>query len=277
MPEPTASDGPFDPAWSPPEIDVSQPSVARVYDVFLGGKDNYAIDRQAARMMETALPELPLIARVNRHALRRGVRYLIGEAGIRQIIDIGSGLPTAGNIHQIAHAIDPDVTVVYVDNDPIVLAHGRALLAEDDRTTVIQADVREPAGIFGHEETRARIDTDRPFAVLLGGVLHSLPAAADPAAVTAGIRERLGPGCHLMITNFTDTGEPIADQFNKATLAAGFDIGRFCTAAELRSFFDGLDLIDPGVVPATTWRPDDTPAPDTPATSIFYAGLARRP
>ena len=277
MPEPTASDGPFDPAWSPPEIDVSQPSVARVYDVFLGGKDNYAVDRQAARMMETALPELPLIARINRRALRRGVRYLVGEAGVRQIIDVGSGLPTAGNIHQIAHEIDPDVTVVYVDNDPIVLAHGRALLAEDDRTTVIQADVREPAGIFGHEETLARIDTDRPFAVLLGGVLHSLPAAADPAEVTAGIRERLRPGCHLMITNFTDTGEPIADQFNKATLAAGFDIGRFCTAAELRSFFDRLDLIDPGVVPATTWRPDDDPDPDAAAASIFYAGLARRP
>lgn len=274
MPEPT--DGPFDPDWTPPEIDVSQPSVARVYDVFLGGKDNYAVDRQAARMMETALPDVPLIARINRHALRRGVRYLVREAGVRQIIDIGSGLPTAGNIHQIAQEIAPDVTVVYADNDPIVLAHGRALLASDDRTTVIQADVREPAGIFDHPETRARIDAGRPFAVLLGGVLHSLPAAADPAVVTVGIRERLRPGCHFMITNFTDTGEPITDEFNKATIAAGFDIGRFATLAELRSFFDGLDIIDPGVVPATAWRPDDDPDPDIPATSIFYAGLARR-
>jgi SAM-dependent methyltransferase len=276
MPDPTDSEPPLDPAWQPPEIDISKPSVARVYDVFLDGKDNYEIDRQAAKMMSTALPEIPLIARINRHVLARGVRYLVREAGIRQIVDIGSGLPTAGNIHQIAHAIDPDVSVVYVDNDPIVLAHGRALLAENDRTTVIQADVRDADVIFGHDETRAYIDFDEPFAVLLGGVLHSLPAAASPAAATAAIRAHLRPGCHFMITNFTDTGDPIVDQFNKATIAAGFDIGKFSTTDDLRSFFDGLEIIEPGIVPATTWHPDDQPDPAAPTARIYYAGMARK-
>lgn len=276
MPEPTGDETPLDPAWVPPEIDISKPSVARVYDVFLDGKDNYEIDRQAATMMATALPEIPLIARINRHVLARGVRHLVREAGVRQIIDIGSGLPTAGNIHQIAHAVDPDVTVVYVDNDPIVLAHGRALLAENERTTVIQADVRDADAIFAHDEVRARVDLDRPFAVLLGGVLHSLPASASPAAATAAIRAHLRPGCYFMITNFTDTGDPLVDQFNKATIAAGFDIGKFSTTDELRSFFAGLELVEPGVVPATTWHPDDRPDPEAPSARIYYAGMGRK-
>jgi len=271
------SAGPFDPNWAPPEIDVTKPSVARVYDVFLEGKDNYEIDRQAAKMMSTALPEIPLIARINRHVLRRAVRYLVEEAGIRQIIDIGSGLPTAGNIHQIAQTLDSDVSVVYVDNDPIVLAHGRALLAENDRTTVIQEDACDADAIFGDPETRRLIDFDKPFAIFLSGVLHSLPPTVDRASVTRALTSRLGPGGYFLITNFTDTGDPIVDQFNKATIAAGFDIGRFSTTEELHSYFSGLDLIPPGIVPATEWRPDNEPDPEAPTARIYYMALGRKP
>ena len=268
---------PFDPNWTPPEIDVTIPSVARVYDVFLGGKDNYEIDRQAAKMMSTALPEIPLIARINRHVLRRAVRYLVQEAGIRQILDVGSGLPAAGNIHQIAQSLDAKVSVVYVDNDPIVLAHGRALLAENDHTAVIQEDARNAQAIFNAPETRHLIDFDQPFAVFLSGVLHSLPPSADRKAVTQALTSRLGPGGYFLITNFTDTGDPIVEQFNKATIAAGFDIGRFSTTAELHSYFDGLDLVPPGLVPATAWRPDGEPDPEAPTARIYLMGLGRKP
>ena len=152
------------------DLDLTKPSIARVYDYLLGGREHFDVDRRAAIAILNAVPETTQLAKENRQFLQRGVRYLVAEAGIRQLIDIGSGLPSAGNVHEVAHMIDPMVRVVYVDNDPMVLAHARALLATDERSVSITADIREPDTIFDHPDTRELIDFDQPYAVLLGGV-----------------------------------------------------------------------------------------------------------
>ncbi len=156
-----------------------------MYDYLLGGKHSYEVDREACQAMIDAVPETPLLAKANRSFVRRAVRILVGEAGITQIVDIGSGLPTAGNVHEIAQEINPKVRVVYVDKDPIVLAYGRALLSSNDNTTVITADLRDPDAIFEHPEVRRLIDTSEPFAVLLGGVMMHLEDDEDPLGVAS--------------------------------------------------------------------------------------------
>jgi hypothetical protein len=192
------------------DINTSTPSIARAYDYLLGGKDNFAVDRAASEELKAAAPEITLLAEANRAFIRQVVRYLVGTAGIRQIIDIGSGLPTAGNVHEIAQEIAPETRVVYVDNDPIVLAHGRALLATNENTTMMTADLRWPDEIFDSPRTRRLIDTGEPFAVLLGGILMHLDDEEDPEGTAASIRDRLPSGGYLMISNTCDTGEPRA-------------------------------------------------------------------
>lgn len=262
----------------PPEIDTSVPSIARVYDHLLGGKDNYEVDREAARAMIEAVPETPLLAQANRAFLRRAVRYLVAEAGIRQIVDIGSGLPTAGNVHEIAQRWAPDVRVLYTDNDPIVLAHGRALLATDDNTSLVQGDVREPEAIFDHAETRRLIDPQRPFAVLLGGILMHLEVEEDPDGVAARIRERLPSGGYLMVSNTCDTGDERARELARAFADNGMGSNCFRTREAQLGYFAGLDLVDPGLVPNNEWDPeDDFPDPANPVHALHIGGIARKP
>jgi hypothetical protein len=186
----------------PAGIDTSRPSVARMYDYYLDGKDNYAVDRAAVAKVAEVLPEVRQVARENRAFLRRAVRYMARQ-GIRQFIDVGSGLPTAGNTHEIAQEIIPGARVVYVDNDPVVLAHGRALLAADDNTTVATADLHNPDDVLGHAETTRLIDFDEPVGILLIAMVHFLTSEERPK-VMGRLRDALAPGSHITATHHLD-------------------------------------------------------------------------
>jgi hypothetical protein len=261
----------------PPDIDFTRPSVARFYDYALGGKNNFPVDRAVADEFFRIMPETRQLAFHNRLVLRRAVRYLTAEAGIRQIIDIGSGLPTQGNVHEIAHAVDPWTHVVYVDNDPVVLAHGRALLADNDTTTVILGDVLQPDSIFDDPTVRNHIDQSQPFAVLLAGILHLLSDAQGPWAVAAAVTERIPPGGYLLATNLLNDGDPRAAALDQMFMTGRLGVGRFRTFEEQLRFFDGLELLEPGLVYANDWRPDDETPKNSPVHRLAAAGLARKP
>jgi SAM-dependent methyltransferase len=261
---------------APAGVDLTKASIARVYDYVLGGKDNFAVDRKAAEAFIRVVPEAPQIAHDNRAFIRRAVRFLVGEAGIRQIIDIGSGLPTARNVHEIAHGMNPTTRVVYVDIDPVVLAHARALLVDNDTTVVITADLRDPASIFDHPTTLSYIDDREPLAVLATGILHHLSDAEHPERVAAAIRDRLSSGGYLAITNFIDSGDPRARALERAFLEGGLGTGRFRTREEQIVYFDGLELVNPGFVLANDWRPDDDTPKDSPVHRLYAGGVARK-
>lgn len=262
---------------APPGVDPTTPSAARVYAYVLGGKDHYEADRQVAQTMMNVLPDTPQTARDNRDFLRRAVRYLVGQAGIRQIIDIGSGLPTEGNVHEIAHEVDPSVRVVYVDNDPIVLAHGRALLAANPNTTVIVADIRDPNAIFRNPTTQEFIDLDKPFAVLTASIFHHLTDEEDPEGVATAIKKWLPSGGYLLSANFLSGDDPRAEPTEQALLDSGLGTGRFRTRQEQLRYFDGLELVEPGFVYANDWRPDDETPRDSTVRKLYAGGLARKP
>ena len=183
-------------------IDVSKPSIARAYDVVLGGKDNYAVDRQVVGEMLKIVPDLPQVATYNRQILIRGVRYLVREAGIRQFLDLGSGLPTVQNTHQVAQAIAPDARVVYVDNDPIVLAHGRALLEENENTAVVTADLRDPGAVLDHPDVNRLIDFSQPVGLMLVGITHHLHDDEDPEGIAKAYIDAIPSGSYLFLTAF---------------------------------------------------------------------------
>ena len=243
----------------PTEIDPNRPSIARVYDYVIGGKQHFAIDREVSKALYAAVPEVGQLGQSGRTTLLRAVRWLVTEAGIDQIVDLGSGLPTQGNVHEIALEANPDAHVVYVDNDPIVLAHGRALLANDHNVTVIQADINDVDSIFTNPDLLALIDLDRPFAIITSSILHHLEDG--PArAVAADLRARMSPGSYFMSANFLDDDEERAKELENAFLEGGLGTGRFRTWAELGEFFAGLELVEPGIVYADEWRPDaETP------------------
>jgi hypothetical protein len=269
-----AADG-LDGDVPPPDVDLGTPSIARLYDYVLGGKEHFEVDRRAADALYQAVPETSQLAKDNRNHLRRAVQWLVREAGIRQIVDLGSGLPTVGNVHELAQAVDPDVHVVYVDNDPLVLAHGRALLSDETSTTVITADVREPETIFADPRTAELIDLRRPFAVIAASILHHLD---DDEAydVAARIRAQLHPGCYVLISNFLDDDEPRAKELERAFLEGGLGTGRFRTWAEQRRFYEGLEMVEPGLVYANDWRPDDLTPTESRVHTLYAAGVARK-
>ena len=260
----------------PPEIDVTVPSVARGYDHALGGKNNFEVDRAAVTAMHSIFPGMIALARDNRAFLRRGVRFLVAEAGIRQFIDVGSGLPSAGNVHEVAHAIDPSVHVVYVDIDPIVLAHGRALLADNDTTTVIQADAGDPRAILDDPATRELIDFDQPVGVLLSGILHHLPDERDPVGVTQVFKDAMASGSYLLASNFLDDDDPRARAAEHG-ITTNFGTGRFRTWAEQRLYFEGLEMVEPGLVYANDWRPDDNTDTNGEFHTFYAGGIGRKP
>jgi hypothetical protein len=257
-----------------PRIDSSKPSVARMYDYYLDGKDNYPVDREAVERVAEAMPEIRQLARENRAFLRRAVRYMARQ-GIRQFIDIGSGLPTAGNTHEIAQEIAPDARVVYVDNDPVVLAHGRALLARDDNTTVITADMHEPADVLRHPKTTRLIDFSQPVGVLLIAMVHFLTVEERPA-VMGQLYDALAPGSHVTATHVTTVGKS-ADAVAQieAVYATTPTPIFFRDSTEIGHFFDGYELVEPGLVTLDTWRPDPAdPAPG--ATKWLYGAVGRK-
>ncbi|MFF0774312.1 SAM-dependent methyltransferase [Nonomuraea wenchangensis] len=268
---------------APQGIDTSRPSVSRVYDFMLGGTDNYAADRQVAELALKIAPDAPQAARANRAFLRRTVRHLAGEAGVRQFIDVGSGLPTQGNVHEIAQAVAPGTHVVYVDHDPIVQVHGGALLADDDTTAVVHADAREPESILADPRTRALIDFDRPVGLLMFGLLHHLADEEDPAGIVARLVAPLAPGSHVVISHFHNPGAAHPEVAAQAAEAERLfnehlGTGRWRTREELLAYFDGLELLEPGLVPLPEWRPDEGDDADLGITyHTFLGGVGRKP
>jgi trans-aconitate methyltransferase len=255
------------------------PHSARVYDYWLGGKDNYAPDRELAEKILTAIPRQRRHVRANRAFLVRAVTHMVRDAGIRQIIDIGAGLPTSPNVHEVAHAIAPDTRVVYVDNDPIVMAHARALLpttATPGTVAFVNGDLRKPADILHHPELLRMIDPDEPTGVLLLAMLMSLTDADDPASVVDELMHPLASGSYLAATHTTADFNPAAmAEHVAAAEAAGM---RFVPRdrATVESFFTGLELVEPGVVPVLAWHPDG-PHDIDPHSVYIYAGVARKP
>ncbi|MFW6092021.1 MAG: SAM-dependent methyltransferase [Actinomycetota bacterium] len=262
---------------APPGVDTSTPNVARMWDYYLGGKDNFAADREAAERVLTMVPELRIAARAHREFLTRVVQRLTA-AGIRQFIDIGSGLPTQGNVHEIAQAQDPEARVIYADYDPVVCAHGRALLEQSDGVAVVQADLRHPDEILDDPDVRSLIDFNQPVAVLLVAIVHFLTDEDDPAAIIGRFRDAMASGSYLALTHGTaesmpnrDLGvETILNVYNRSTAPL---IGR--SREEIMRLFDGLELIDPGLVWLIEWG---APEPvEQPERSLTYAGVGRKP
>ncbi|WP_329577164.1 SAM-dependent methyltransferase [Kitasatospora sp. NBC_01250] len=261
-------------AYDPPP-----PNIARVYDYLLGGKDNYAADRAVGERIEQTLPAVHLGVQQQRAVLRRVVRYLVGEAGLRQLVDLGSGLPTADNVHQVAHAVDRSTRVVYVDNDPVVLTHARALLADNKETTVLAGDLREPAALLADPVLRGHIDFDQPVGLLLCGILHYVLDEEEPALIVRQLVDALPSGSYVFIHHLLVAGEDAEAAAAEAVLRQGVGRAQFRTPAAVAAFLDGLDLVDPGVVTVAEWRPDaDTPPLSAnPVLRLAAVGVARKP
>ncbi|MFJ8031506.1 SAM-dependent methyltransferase [Streptomyces sp. NPDC096032] len=255
------------------ELDTSRPHPARIYDYLLGGKDHYEVDQRAGDAIAAAAPEVRIGVRANRAFLHRAVRHVVGS-GVRQLLDIGTGLPTSPNVHEIARQTVPDVRVAYVDNDPSVAAHGNALLGGYGATSIVLGDLRDPRSVLEHPGVREVIDFGEPVALLLVAVLHFLTDADRPAEIVAALRDALPPGSHLVLSHATgDFADRSAAQavYNQATASLNLR-----TRAEVERFFEGFELIDPGLVQVPFWRPDGTPPPRS-AEIGFYGGVARKP
>jgi hypothetical protein len=262
------------PSWAPPGIDLDRPSVARVYDFFLGGYHNFAADRAVAEQYLQILPEIRPGVQANRAFLQRAVRYCLA-AGVSQFLDIGSGIPTVGSVHEIAGQLDPDARVVYVDVDPVAVTHSQAILTGSDRATVILADLREPERILGDAALRGLLDLSQPVAVLMVAVLHFVPDADDPIGLIDRYRQVMASGSHLVISHASDDAE-----LGGRTGAVGELYRRsvanviFRERHEVEAMFSGFKLVDPGVVGLDDWHPE--PA-DRRQITLAHAGVGRLP
>ncbi|UED85860.1 SAM-dependent methyltransferase [Streptomyces profundus] len=241
------------PSQEPVAIDTSKPSIARVYDAAIGGKDHYAVDAAVIAEGRRVSAAGVNSARVNRDLLIRGVRYL-AEQGIDQFLDLGSGLPSAQNTHEVAQAIIPQARVVYVDNDPIVLSHGRALLAKNNCTKVLTANVLDVEEILAHPEVDGFLDFSRPIGLLMVAVLHHLLDEEDPAGMVETYKARLAPGSHLFITHFCNSFPEARTLQN--VLVQSLGRGQLRSREEITRYFDGMELLEPGLVPLPLWRPN---------------------
>ena len=263
------------PDWAPETIDIDRPSAARMYDYFLGGSHNFAVDREAAQAMIAAVPESPLVAQANRAFLRRAVRFLV-EAGVRQFLDIGSGIPTEGNVHEIAQDAAPESTVVYVDVDPVAVAHSREILGSNERAAAIQADIRDTERILDHPDVRTLIDFRRPVALMIVAVLHFVRDEDRPADIVARLRSALAPGSFLVLSHASGEGRSRAEWREASAVYDRTDRplqnrGR----AEITRFFDGFTLVEPGVVWVPEWRPDSPHTLDEPERAVYIGGVGR--
>jgi hypothetical protein len=249
-----------------------------VYDYYLGGSHNYAVDREMARRVVQLIPDVPRLARANRSFLRRAVEYFVA-AGVRQFLDIGSGIPTAGNVHEIAQRAAPESRVTYVDIDPVAVAHSRMILAGNDQAAVVQEDLRAPERVLSDPELLRVLDLDQPVAVLMISMLHFVPDSDDPTGVIAQYRDAVAAGSYLALSHVQRLPDPSAEDME--TLALYERIGAPVTPrtkAELTAFFAGFDLVEPGLVELPDWRPESIDGPDTvgPTTGTEAAGDAQR-
>ncbi|MER6105399.1 SAM-dependent methyltransferase [Streptomyces sp. NPDC001832] len=268
------------PAWAPQGIDISVPSVPRMYDFYLGGSHNFEVDREAARKAMEFMPGLPKIMQANRAFMRRAVRYAVSE-GITQFLDIGSGIPTFGNVHEVAQTADPEARVAYVDHDPVAVAHSRAVLEGNDRAVIAAADLRRPQEIVKNPAIIELLDLDRPVALLLVAVLHFLEDSDDPHATVAELREALAPGSLIVVTHASYEGIPLTQE------EAGGAVGVYKkirnplvmrTREEVARFFEGYEMIEPGLVSMPNWRPDTPHAVEDEDPFAFsgFAGVGRK-
>jgi hypothetical protein len=246
-----------------------------MYDYYLGGMHNFAADREMAERVLTTMPEGRLLARTNRSFLRRAVLACL-DAGIDQFLDLGSGIPTAGNVHEIAHHSDPSARVVYVDNDPVAVSHSLALLDDDPRSAVVRADLRDTAAVLGNPDTRRVLDLTRPVAVLMVSVLHFLADADRPYEVVESYRRAAVPGSMLVVTHGSSDVDlhPGVAEAQRLYQGTSNPWG-LRTRAEIERFFGDWPLVAPGLVTAARWRPDEPPDPRTDALPLL-AGVARR-
>jgi hypothetical protein len=265
--------------WIPQSVDVSVPSVARIYDYLLGGAHNFAVDREVAMQVERAMPDARSVARVSRAFLVRCVRFMV-EQGIRQFLDIGSGIPTVGNVHEIAQGVVPECRVVYVDKDPIAAAHSELMLVDNDRAMIVHADMRDPDSILEHPETRRLLDFDQPVGLLTLLMLHFLPNEIEPWKLLARYRDALAPGSYLAITHISaDSQEPgvsgVADVIKGSRSADQITERSYEQVLDL---FGDFELVEPGLVGCPAWRPTGPRDMSEIAESnkTVFAGVARK-
>jgi hypothetical protein len=265
--------------WVPDELVTEKPNAARIYDFLLGGYHNFEPDRLAAEKLLQVHPDVRLSACVNRAFLRRCVQFLIAE-GIDQFLDIGSGIPTVGNVHQVAHEANPSAHVVYVDIDPVAVAHSRAMLEGDVNATAIRADAREPDAILNHPEVKALLDLNRPTAILLVALLHLLPEDDQAYRVMRTFTAVLTPGSFVAISHPTYEEAPteFRQQIDRLSSRAPAAY-QYRSHPKILQFFDGLDLVEPGLVYTPLWRPEgpDDMLLDSPERAFCLAGVARKP
>ncbi|WNV86562.1 SAM-dependent methyltransferase [Umezawaea sp. Da 62-37] len=261
----------------PEGIDLNRPSAARVYDYYLGGAHNFAVDRAMGEQAIGMWPDLPLIMQANRAFLRRAVRYCVA-AGIRQFLDLGSGIPTVGNVHEVARLDAPDARVVYVDIDPVAVAHSRSILGDDDHCAVVQADMRRPDVVLNSPQVGSLLDLSQPVAVMMVAVLHFVPDSDDPARIVAAYGDVVAPGSVLVMSHATDGGGsgPTAEHRQLYTRTATPMNMR--SPAQVTALFEGFDIVDPGVVFLPLWRPaspDDVDGNPERFTGLAAVGRKR--
>ncbi|MER6629054.1 SAM-dependent methyltransferase [Streptomyces sp. NPDC000987] len=256
-------------------LQLDRPHSARVWNYLLGGKDNYAADRQAGEMILQMFPDIALLARLQRRFLARAVRHLAGEAGIRQFLDVGTGLPTVDNTHEVAQRIAPESRIVYVDNDPLVLVHAQALLTStpEGACAYLEADVRDPEGIL--EAASRTLDFSRPVALTMLGILGQIPDSDDPGSVVSRFLDALPPGSYLALGDGTDTSEALnrAIAVYNANSASSYHLR---SPEHIAGFFDGLELVEPGVVPTSQWHPDPVDVGRAPSDVDAICGIGRK-
>lgn len=268
---------------APTEIDTTKPSIARCYDAVLGGKDNFEVDRALVEQYLRILPEVRSLAVANRAWLTRVVRFLTEQAGIDQFLDVGAGLPTRDNTHQVAQRSNPAARVVYVDDDPACQAFGRALLEEDERTRFVDGDLTEPAELLRHPGITGHLDWNRPVGLIQCATLHHVTDARGPQQIMAGYVDALPAGSYLALTHFYDPEDDggyfsgKARDLQQLGQDSGMNSGFWRTRAEIAAYFGGLELVEPGLALLQDWRPDaDTPAGDD-SDQLFLGGVGRKP
>ena len=256
------------------DLDFTKPNPARMYDYYLGGAHNFAVDREAADKVLAVLPETRTFAIQNRAFLQRVVRHLVGSAGITQFLDLGSGIPTVGNVHEVAHGINPDCRIVYVDHEPVAVAQSQRLLAGNPNATAIQADVRQFDTVLNHPETRRLLDFDRPLGVLMLQVLPFIPDGDDPAGVVAAYRDACVPGSYLALAH------TLTPEYWPGAVSSAIELYtrsthplNLRTPERVAEFFAGYDVLEPGVVFSAAWRPDRPVSQQEAVSSRAVAGL----
>jgi SAM-dependent methyltransferase len=265
------------PAWAPRSIDITVPSVARIYDYYLGGSHNFEVDREAARRAMEFMPGLPKVMQANRAFLRRAVRYAVSE-GITQFLDIGSGMPTFGSVHEVARSCRPGTRVMYVDHDPVAVAHSQAVLVGEADTDAVVADLRKPRDILENSRVRRLIDLNRPVALLLVAILHFVEDADDPYAAVAELRDALAPGSLLVMSHASYEGIPLPQERAEGAVDVYKDIRNplvMRSREEIARFFEGYEMVEPGLVSTAKWRPDTPPEEEDPYAFAGFAGVGR--